>query len=145
MKQINKYIAKKNSQYTYKNMIISFDFDGTLCWVNRKEVSLIRRNLKIYNILKKYYKENHKIIIVTFRNPKNENKNMKIKENRVLIKDFLKKYDIKVKKIIFTNHNPKKNFLIKEKVDIHYDDCVETIKSLENTNIKGILVKKKIK
>ena len=126
-------------------MIISFDFDGTLCWVNKKNVSIFRRNIKIFNTLKKHLKNKDKVIIVTFRNPKNETEEKKKKENRVLINDYIEKYNLNIKEIIFTNHKPKKKYLLENKVDIHYDDCLKTIKSLESTKIKGVLVEKKIK
>lgn len=129
----------------FKFMIISFDFDGTLCWVNKNNVSIFRRNIKIFNLLKKHIKNKDEIIITTFRNIKNENNENKKNNKRVLINDYLEKYDIKVSKIIFTDHNPKKPYLIKNKVNIHYDDCLNTIESLKGTKIKGILVDKKIK
>ena len=69
-------------------MIISFDFDGTLCWVNKSNISIFRRNIKVFNIFKKHVKNNDQIIIVTFRNPENETEELKIKEKRVLINDF---------------------------------------------------------
>ncbi len=126
-------------------MIISFDFDGTLCWVNKSNISIFRRNIKVFNIFKKHVKNNDQIIIVTFRNPENETEELKIKEKRVLINDYLKKFDIKVDDIIFTNHSPKLPYLIKYQVNIHYDDCEETIESLKNTKIKGVLIEKKVK
>lgn len=129
----------------FKFMIISFDFDGTLCWVNKSNVSIFRRNIKIFNLLKKHIKNKDKIIITTFRNIKNENNENKKNNKRVLINDYLKKYDIKVNKIIFTDHKPKKPYLLKNKVSVHYDDCSDTIESLKGTKIKGILVDKKIK
>lgn len=129
----------------FKIMIVSFDFDGTLCWVNEKNVSIFRRNIKIFNLLKKHIKNKDYILITTFRNKNNENDEKKKEDKRVLINDYLKKYNIKIDKIIFTNHKPKKSYLLKNKVNIHYDDCVETIESLKGTNIKGILVEKKIK
>ena len=126
-------------------MIISFDFDGTLCWVNKNNISIFRRNIKIFNLLIKHLKNKDKVIIVTFRDPKNETEEKKEKENRILINDYIKKYNLNIKEIIFTNHKPKKKYLLEKNVDIHYDDDIETIKSLKNTKIKGFLVKKKIK
>jgi len=126
-------------------MIVSFDFDGTLCWVNKKNVSIFRRNIKIFNILKNILENKDELIIVTFRDPKNETEEKKEKENRVLINDYINKYNLNIKKIIFTNHMPKLPYLIENNVDIHYDDDDQTIETLKNTSIKGILVKKKIK
>lgn len=126
-------------------MIVSFDFDGTLCWVNKINVSIFRRNIKIFNILKKHIKNKDEVIIVTFRDPENETEEKKEKEKRVLIKDYIEKYSLNIEKIIFTNHKAKLPYLIKNNVDIHYDDDNETIETLKNTSIKGILVKKKIK
>ena len=126
-------------------MIISFDFDGTLCWTDKENISIFRRNIKLFNILIKHLKNKDEVIIVTFRNPDNEIEEFKIKENRVLINDYIKKYNLNINKIIFTNHKPKKKYLLENKVNIHYDDCVDTIKSLIGTSIKGILAEKKIK
>jgi len=126
-------------------MIISFDFDGTLCWVDKNNISIFRRNINVFNQLIKYLKNKNEVIIVTFRNHENENEELKIEAKRVLICDYLKKYNLNINKIIFTNHNPKKQYLLDNNVDIHYDDCIETINSLKKTKIKGILVRKKIK
>jgi acid phosphatase class B len=126
-------------------MIISFDFDGTLCWTNKKNISIFRRNIKLFNILIKHLKNKDEVIIVTFRNQDKEIEEFKIKENRVLIDDYIRKYNLNINKIIFTNHKPKKKYLLENKVNIHYDDCSHTIKSLTGTNTKGILVEKKVK
>jgi hypothetical protein len=32
-------------------MIISFDFDGTLCWVDKNNISIFRRNINVFNQL----------------------------------------------------------------------------------------------
>ena len=53
-------------------MIISFDFDGTLCWTNKKNISIFRRNIKLFNILIKHLKNKDEVIIVTFRNQDKE-------------------------------------------------------------------------
>ena len=126
-------------------MIISFDFDGTLCWVDKNNISIFRRNINVFNQLIKHLKNKNEVIIVTFRNPANENEEQKIETKRVLISDYLKKYNLNINKIIFTNHNPKKQYLLDNNVDVHYDDCIETINSLKKTKIKGILVRRKIK
>lgn len=126
-------------------MIISFDFDGTLCWVDKNNISIFRRNINMFNQLIKHLKNKNEVIIVTFRNPANENEEQKIETKRVLISDYLKKYNLNINKIIFTNHNPKKQYLLDNNVDVHYDDCIETINSLKKTKIKGILVRRKIK
>lgn len=126
-------------------MIISFDFDGTLCWVDKNNISIFRRNINMFNQLIKHLKNKNEVIIVTFRNPANENEERKIETKRVLISDYLKKYNLNINKIIFTNHNPKKQYLLDNNVDVHYDDCIETINSLKKTKIKGILVRRKIK
>lgn len=134
-----------NAHMIFNIMIISFDFDGTLCWVDKNNISIFRRNINVFNQLIKYLKNKNEVIIVTFRNHENENEELKIEAKRVLICDYLKKYNLNINKIIFTNHNPKKQYLLDNNVDIHYDDCIKTINSLKKTKIKGILVRKKIK
>lgn len=122
--------------------IFSFDFDGTLCCLDEDNNSLMIKNDKICDTLKKIKKKSNKVIITSFRDPVKEDpvyQKTAVKP-RFLIKDFLKKYKIDVDDIILTNHTSKLPFLMNNQVNVHYDDDVGVISELVFSNIKGILV-----
>ena len=126
--------------------IFSFDFDGTLCCFDQDHKSLMIQNEEMCRLLKKLKKNKKRVIITSFRDPVKECPiYQKTAENpRILINDFLKKYQISVDGIYLTNHTSKLPFLINNKVDVHYDDDVSVISELVFTQIKGILVTPKI-
>lgn len=126
--------------------IFSFDFDGTLCCLDLDNNSLLIQNKEMCNLLKKLKKQGKKVIITSFRDPVKECAiYQKTALNpRILIKDFLEKFNLVVDGIYLTNHTSKLPFLINNNVDVHYDDDVSVISELAFSNIKGILVTPKI-
>lgn len=108
--------------------IISFDFDDTLCMSNGFP------NFPMINKVKKYETNGFECVIVTARNEENEVE----QPDRILIKDFLKCYNIPIKKLYFTNHKPKGPFLKKIKAIKHYDDDEAQINSAKDHGIKAI-------
>src|ERR1035437_9375463 len=103
-------------------MIISCDFDGTICGYDGKPLT------KIINLLKEDISNGDNVIIVTRQsnNPKTI--------------DFVKKYIGNIP-VIFTSNQPKWKTLEKEHVEMHYDDDPSEIKLInDNSSIQTIFV-----
>ncbi|MEI7486549.1 MAG: HAD hydrolase family protein [Chryseobacterium sp.] len=119
--------------------IISFDFDDTLCLKHGVP------NEEIVKILKNYHREGCTCIIVTARNHEHESEEWwrENQPNRTTIIKFLKKNQIPIEKIFFTNHEPKGPILKKLNVKLHYDDKDEELESAKDHGIKTIKVEYK--
>jgi acid phosphatase class B len=92
-----------------------------------------------------HHKDGDKCIIVTARDPEHE-KDEWIQKNepkRTKVIDFVKKHNLPISKIIFTNHKPKGPILKSHNVYMHFDDKDEEIDSANNNGIKTIKVEKK--
>lgn len=121
--------------------VVSFDFDGTLCCVDQHNNSLMRPNPRALKLFEKHKKAEDKIYIVTYRNPDHETKEYKdAHPERVLISDFLRTHELEVDGIIFTNHEPKLEYLININSKLHYDDCFKVLQELENINIECVYI-----
>jgi len=119
--------------------IVSFDFDGvlhlstipgTLHPINFDEYKTWIPNYEMIKLLKEERK-NHKVIITTARD----------NWNKPEVEQFLKLHNIIVDDIILTNNQPKRQYLLINKVIRHYDDNPKLQKELEGTGIEFILVK----
>lgn len=121
--------------------IVSFDFDGTLCCVDQHNNSLMRPNPHTLRLFDKHKKLKDNIFIVTYRNPHHETQEYKeAHPERVLIVDFLKTHQLEVDGIIFTNHQPKLEYLLNIKSELHYDDCFKVLQELENAHIESVYI-----
>lgn len=114
-------------------MIISFDFDDTLC----QEMPTgfdghANLGMPTVEILKEYYSLGCTCIILTAR----VNSQGNINE----ITSFLKNFDIyhMVDKICFTDHDLKGYHARRLGVSLHYDDCDVQIESLRSFGITCI-------
>lgn len=112
------------------NQVISFDFDQTLT-KKRKEFEYpengissveIGLNEKIASLVRSYSNQGNEVIITTSR--------FKTEENIQDIKEFVKHFQLPIKKVIFTNKNKKSSYLLQRGVDKHYDDDSEEIESI---------------
>jgi hypothetical protein len=119
--------------------VVSFDFDGvlhssmipgTLHPINFTDVGSWSPKYDMIELLRKE-KKNHKIIITTARDSWNKGH----------IEKFLKLHNIEVDDIILTNNQPKRDYLVANKVIRHYDDNAKLEKELEGTGIEFILIK----
>ena len=123
-------------------MLISFDFDNTigmLHW-NALEADYERDdygehiqtpNLKIMQKIYDYIQDGHKVIIVTSR----------FSRWKQDVVDKLANWNIPITEIYCTDGAWKANTLKRLKADMHYDDDMDELRRLRNTNVKGILVK----
>ncbi len=105
-------------------MVISFDFDDTLCC--EKDGKCIWPYL---NLLKEYYALGCTCIILTARTD--------TEENRALIKQFLEDHNVLhcISKFVFTGHDFKGPYAVNEQVKLHYDDSNLQILSLRKHGI----------
>ena len=89
-------------------------------------------NDDIYHIIMKYISNGDKVIIVTSRNEEYKNE----------VEEFLKKNNININNIYFTNKELKYKTLKKLNVDIHYDNDINEILSIkkETPEIEAIHV-----
>ena len=109
---------------------ISFDFDDSICMEDGSP------NFPMLAIIKKHHKLGNNCVIVTARNKENE-ENPK-DEKRIIIKEFLKKFNLPIKNCYFTNHELKGPILKKINADTHYDDDETQLKSAKENGIKAI-------
>lgn len=119
-------------------MVVSFDFDDTLCLAHGKPNEYIVQKLLYYHC------NGHPCIIVTARNQEHESEDW-FRDNqpeRTTILSFLKNYNLPIKKIYFTNHNPKGPLLQNLNVMAHYDDKDEELESAIQCGINAIKVYK---
>lgn len=122
-------------------------------------------SLKMHEKLKQDHKENNKIVVISARNkymfkvgnnligidPKNKFDYIKylhrLKKDYIeydmteIIRKFIIKYQLPVDEIILTNDAPKIFDLRILKVIKHYDDNIEMIEELKNTNITFVYVR----
>lgn len=118
--------------------IISFDFDSTLtkhrekCFLETGVPSIeIGINEEMVELVKDYAKNGAKVIITTARKKTNET----IED----IKSFIKHYNVPIKKVVFTNLEPKSSYLLARNVSHHYDDKEEVARDvMENAPNVGI-------
>ncbi len=115
--------------------IISFDFDDTLCTDGKANKGIISRVFK-------HHADGDECIIVTARDPDHE-KDDWIKENepkRTKVIDFVKRHNLPITKIIYTNHKPKGIYLKRNNVFVHFDDKQEEINSAKKYGVHAIKV-----
>lgn len=116
--------------------VISFDFDDTIAfWNESTDASIL--NEKIYKAMERHKKEGHKVIVVTTRYE------MMWKYETL---DDLRRWDIlgplveEQSDVHFTDHEWKKDTLLKLGVSRHYDDNKYELALLKETEIEGIWV-----
>ena len=127
--------------------VISFDFDDCIyitVWERRgdKWYGTEQLNEKLVNKMRRYAEAGHEIVIVSYRSPKHENNEwiMQYMPSRVLIEEYVKKHELPVKKIYYTNHEPKGPLLKKIGCVLHFDDDLDAIYSAEEHGIRGIWI-----
>lgn len=98
-------------------MNVSFDFDGTLHRGGRPLWPTMR-------LLRWHHEAGHQLMIVTTRTEAHERPSWwQVHEpNRVLVHAFLRRYRLPVRGIAFTSHQPKAATLIRNAINLHYDD-----------------------
>ena len=98
-------------------MNVSFDFDGTLHREGRPLWPAM-------GLLRWHHDAGHRVTIVTTRTESHERPSWwRIHEpGRVLVHGFIKRYRLPVKHVAYTAHQPKIDTLIRQGIELHYDD-----------------------
>jgi len=98
-------------------MNVSFDFDGTLHRDGRPLWPALA-------LLRWHHQSGHRVIIVTTRTESHERPAWcRVHEpDRVVVREFVKRYCLPVKDVVFTAHQPKAATLIRNGIELHYDD-----------------------
>lgn len=116
-------------------MIVTFDFDDTLanndfCEITNKDI--LNLNIPIYEKLIDHYENGDVCILLTAR------WNLDFDKNQVV--EFLKTHNIYsiFSDLVFTNMELKGFYAYKLKSDLHYDDDLEQLKSVEGFGIKVV-------
>ena len=116
-------------------MNVSFDFDGTLhrdghpLWPS---LALMRWHTQC----------DHGVWIVTSRTERHEKSDWwGIHEpDRVVIDRFLSRYRLPVRGVIFTAHQPKADTLLRQGIELHYDDDPEEVATALAAGVQSVLL-----
>jgi FMN phosphatase YigB (HAD superfamily) len=108
----------------YYKKRISFDFDNTLY-----DTFIAFPRLEIFEYLNNLA-HNYKIIIVTARNSC----------EKYVVEDFVKKYNLPISEIYFTNQQLKGPILKQLNVIQHIDDCQHQLESAKECGIEAISI-----
>ena len=98
-------------------MNVSFDFDGTLHRDGRPLWPAM-------GLLRWHHETGHHVMIVTTRTESHEQPTWwrAHEPHRVLIRDFLRRFRLPALNVAFTSHQLKVTALIRNGIDLHYDD-----------------------
>lgn len=98
-------------------MKVSFDFDGTLHRDGRPLWPAM-------GLLLWHHQAGHRVMIVTTRTEAHERPSWwRIHEpNRVLVHGFLRQYRLPMKHVVYTAHQLKVATLVRNAIELHYDD-----------------------
>ena len=118
--------------------IVTFDFDDTLTmprWDEEEELWMggTEPNKKTISAMKKFASNGYEVKIVTSRHGTGEHKKT--------VATFVKKHNLPVKDIIFTNGKYKADTLERLKSVLHYDDDTEELSRIKSKKIKTIHIR----
>lgn len=130
IKEYKKFIDREVVSFDFDGVLHSSMIPGTLHPINYTDIESWVQKYDMIKLLNKERK-NHKVIITTARDS----------WNKQHIQQFLKLHNIEVDDIILTNNQPKKDYLVANKVIRHYDDNDKLEQELQGTGIKFILIK----
>lgn len=99
-------------------MVITFDFDGTLCCEAGRPMLGMIEALRCHATRSIVY-------IVTSRNDEHEDPAWAAvnQPNRVIVREFIREHRLPVRAAFFTCHKPKADTLVQLESRLHYDDC----------------------
>ena len=116
-------------------MNVSFDFDGTLHRDGRPLWPAM-------GLLRWHHQSDHRVTIVTTRTEAHERASWwRVHEpHRVLIRDFLRRFRLPALNVAFTSHQPKVATLIRNGIELHYDDDPAEEASAAGSNVQVVLL-----
>ena len=116
-------------------MNVSFDFDGTLHRDGRPLWPAM-------GLLRWHHQSDHRVMIVTTRTESHERPSWwRVHDpNRVLIRDFLRRFCLPALNVAFTSHQPKVAALIRSGIELHYDDDPAEEAAAVGTGVRIVLL-----
>jgi len=116
-------------------MNVSFDFDGTLHRVGDPLWPAMA-------LLRWHHQAGHRVMIVTTRTESHERSSWwRVHEpHRVLVHEFLSQYRLPVQGVEFTAHQPKVVTLLRNGIELHYDDDLVEEASAAGTGMHVVLL-----
>ena len=116
-------------------MNVSFDFDGTL---HRDGHPL----WPAMGLLRWHQEAGHRVMIVTTRTESHELAAWwSVHEpNRVVVHEFVRRYRLPVQGVAFTAHQPKAATLVRNGIELHYDDDPAEEVSAAGTDIQVVVL-----
>jgi acid phosphatase class B len=116
-------------------MNVSFDFDGTL----HRDGHPLWPSLAL---LRWHDQCGHRVIIVTTRTQAHEDAEWwSVHEpDRVIINEFLSRYRLTVRGVLFTEHQPKANSLVRHGIELHYDDDPQEVTAAQAAGVQSVLL-----
>ncbi len=116
-------------------MNVSFDFDGTL---HRKGKPL----WPALGLLRLHHQSGHRVMIITTRTESHERAAWwRVHEpERVLVRKFLRRYRLPVRNVAFTAHQFKAATLVRNRIELHYDDDPSEEASASGTGVHVVLL-----
>ena len=116
-------------------MNVSFDFDGTLHRDGRPLWPCLA-------LLRWHDQCGHRVVIVTTRTYAHEEADWwHVHEpNRVTVDAFLSRYRLHVGNVIFTDHQPKADTLLRHGIELHYDDDPLEVTSAQAAGVQAVLL-----
>ena len=116
-------------------MNVSFDFDGTL----HRDGHPLWPSLAL---LRWHEQCGHHVVIVTTRTESHEESEWwSVHEpNRVTIAAFLSRCRLPVGKVLFTEHQPKADTLLRHGIELHYDDDPDEVAWAQAAGVQSVLL-----
>ncbi len=116
-------------------MNVSFDFDGTLHCNGRPLWPAL-------TVLRWHHRAGHRVMIVTTRTESHERPAWwRVHEpNRVIVREFLRRYCLPVLGVVFTSHKPKIATLVCNRIELHYDDDPAEVTSATVASVHVVLL-----
>ncbi len=116
-------------------MKVSFDFDDTLHHEGRPL-------WPAFLLVRWHASRGDRVIIITTRTASHERPIWFTRHEplRVLVAEFVKHHRLPIREVIYTTHRAKAAFLVRHKIDLHYDNDPLEVRLANQAGIKAVLL-----